>query len=256
MWYPTVSIFRWLYKIKPISVEIYNVIQEALWHGDFDLAQELLPQGECLVDYAEGCPLPEVIEWMVSSGRLRCEFSLAARAIRDLARTGHLERMQQIAQLHSPLPEHHDPLRGYWADAIRYACEYGDLKIVQWLMEHPLGLEACEGLAESQRTGGGFTMDDLLEAAAGRGHIEILQYLCDQPVLYFYNRAVEAAVRGGHLECVECLLIQLSHGGQKANPPTRWKAAITRSGNEALEKRGGPNQSALLTTLLHMGTWN
>lgn len=58
------DIVRWLYEATPMNMYagMYDrAIRHILRVGNDELVQLLLPPGRCVLDYAEGCPRPEVI---------------------------------------------------------------------------------------------------------------------------------------------------------------------------------------------------
>ncbi|KAE8881038.1 hypothetical protein PF003_g34884 [Phytophthora fragariae] len=89
---------------------------------------------------------------------------------------------------------------------MKAACRYGDLSVVQWLAENHLGPRICDGYTRMR----GYS-NELVEIAAGEGHIDVLEYLCSYPLTQDYDNALDAAVRKNHLDSVKCLLKHISY---------------------------------------------
>ncbi|KAG6946529.1 hypothetical protein JG687_00016640, partial [Phytophthora cactorum] len=162
--------------------ETYDeVMKHVLKFGDDDLTKFLLPPGRCVLDYAKNCPRVEVIEMMLDCGYLRRDAEAAASAIRDFA-------AEDCSQ------------RGYWSNrligscfgALVDSCKGGKLETVQWLHQYPICLRAIELLKSGQ------CYADPITEAAGEGHWEIVQYLCDQEIAKDYDEALKRAIRNGH----------------------------------------------------------
>lgn len=182
-------VVRWLCETIPhdkFGSNYDRAIQLALGAGDDELVQLLLPPGRCVLDYAANCPRVDVIEWMLECGYLRCDADSATSAIRDLAGSGRLDLMQQIALLHSPLPEFHSGVftSNHWYDAIGKASECGDLAAVEWLMEYPIEISPWQ-LSKTLRYG-----RNPFVLAAGAGQWRVVEYLCQQKATIKINRAL------------------------------------------------------------------
>ncbi|OWZ09032.1 hypothetical protein PHMEG_00018328 [Phytophthora megakarya] len=187
-----------------------KVVTHALRFGDEELVKVLLPPGDCALNYAKNCPRVEVIELMVASGTLLHDDKTALCAIRDLAVAGgHLELMQQIAILHSPLQYiclvcswMYD-----WYDALRGACKNGELSVVKWLVEFPVGTIVSKMINETRYT--------IICEAAKQGHWEVVQYL--------YDTFLSMAARSGSLKMVLFLINFDPFGGNdNANVQPWW----------------------------------
>ncbi|ETL79021.1 hypothetical protein L917_20265 [Phytophthora nicotianae] len=186
--------------------ETYDkVMKHALRFGDDDLTKFLLPRGRCILDYAKKCPRLEVIELTLDCGYLRRDEEAAASAIRGLAAGGHLELMQQIALLHSPLREDYthwgfNKLLYSWFMALVDSCKYGQLETVQWLHRYPI----CQRAIKLVKRRAHITIP--MTEAAGEGHWNVVQYLCEQKTAKDYDEPLERAIRNGHLKCVEIII--------------------------------------------------
>ncbi|KAF1791407.1 Ankyrin repeat-containing domain [Phytophthora cactorum] len=154
----------------------------------------------------------EVIEMMLDCGYLRRDAEAAASAIRDFAAAGHLELMRR---LRCYIPQFEKIAhRGYWSNrligscfgALVDSCKGGKLETVQWLHQYPICLRAIELLKSGQ------CYADPITEAAGEGHWEIVQYLCDQEIAKDYDELLNG--RFGHLHVLRFLLEHRSDNGR------------------------------------------
>ncbi|KAE9278277.1 hypothetical protein PF008_g28654 [Phytophthora fragariae] len=76
--------------------------------------------------------------------------------------------------------------------------------MVKWMVEHPLGPEACASLKDQEM------FNDLLYDAAKAGNVELVDYLFDLGCDDGYAHALLNAVKGGHVECMKRLLERCS----------------------------------------------
>ncbi|KAE9115371.1 hypothetical protein PF010_g9352 [Phytophthora fragariae] len=181
-------------------------IKHALRLGDFHFAQQLLPSGGCLLDYAAGCPRVEMIEWMLDCGYLRRDEELAASTLPELARTGRLDLAQQVVLLHSPLRHASRNWSTLWVRALYEAGTCGHILMLQWLAEHHEGREALGELSKETST------RDLFSVAAERGHVETMDYLYNLGFACDFDNAMVAAVEGGQASSVKWLLSNHTYG--------------------------------------------
>ncbi|ETP01853.1 hypothetical protein F441_20976 [Phytophthora nicotianae CJ01A1] len=182
------------------SDDLKSAIKYALEIGDTELAQSLVPVGKCVLDYATGCSHVEVVNWLLDCGYLRLDAQLAVSAIENVALRGSLELLQQIFQLHSPLPDNHEHWAKAWGYAILAACTRGHVAIVQWLVEHHLRREACENISTYE------PHSAPLALAAKEGHVAVMQYLFDQGLTDGSLLAMHNAIDKGQVSSVEWLL--------------------------------------------------
>jgi hypothetical protein len=72
--------------------------------------------------------------------------------------------MQQVLQLHPPLPSNHVDWVRAWIKAIEEACSCGYAAVLEWLLDRSMGREACSRI----RTERGFTELFLVEGTQRR----------------------------------------------------------------------------------------
>ncbi|KAG2774418.1 hypothetical protein PC129_g5423 [Phytophthora cactorum] len=149
-----------------IQCEDYVVINFSLQHGYLDLAELFVPEGRSALNYATANSVPEVIEKVLDSGISGQDAQFTACAVGNSAQDGSSTLMQRAARLWTPSTGYQNYWLNSWCDAIQEACERGNLLVLQWLIQHPLGREA-----------GGNDCDPF-HLAAGAGQVELLEYLC------------------------------------------------------------------------------
>ncbi|KAL4151135.1 hypothetical protein PRNP1_008084 [Phytophthora ramorum] len=167
----------WLHQHSPCGygeADITNAIKTALLGGDMKLAEFLLPRGKFVLDYAEFCSHPDVVEGKLDCGYLQRDVFGSAVAMKDLVRSGRLDLMKRIAAQHEPPPEDSGWTTD-WRCAMVHACVHGNRAILQWLMQHPAGRWTCDG-------------DDRLYAefvfsAAYKGNVEVMEYLFERELI-------------------------------------------------------------------------
>ncbi|EGZ05549.1 hypothetical protein PHYSODRAFT_533826 [Phytophthora sojae] len=199
------DIVRWLYHNTPVNMREWPydlTIEHILSTGDDELVQLLLPPGRCVLDYAKRCPRVDVIELMLDCGYLRRDAYLAVGAIRNLATSGRVDLMEQIVQLHSPLPKKY--VGECWCSAIKEACLRGDLAMVQWLVEHRKGRQFCRVKMRKDSKHMHF-----LCYAAGAGSIDVMQFLYDKQYADQFVPALLSAVCKNQLAAVKWLIDHL-----------------------------------------------
>ncbi|KAG6577916.1 uncharacterized protein IUM83_16742 [Phytophthora cinnamomi] len=179
------------------EAEVTRAIKTALRVGEMKLAEFLLPRGRCILDYAEFCSHPDVIEWKLDCGYYRRDPFSAGAAIKYLVRSGRLDLMQRIAEQHYPPPENAD-WSADWRSAMVHACVNGGKEILQWLMEHPAGRWTCRG---DDRL-----FSELVFSAAYKGNIQVMQYLFEQGAVDKVRDALLHAIREGHFHMVKWLI--------------------------------------------------
>ncbi|KAH7480051.1 Secreted RxLR effector protein 124 [Phytophthora ramorum] len=78
----------WLHQHSPCGygeADITNAIKTALLGGDMKLAEFLLPRGKFVLDYAEFCSHPDVVEGKLDCGYLQRDVFGSAVAMKDLS---------------------------------------------------------------------------------------------------------------------------------------------------------------------------
>ncbi|POM78987.1 Hypothetical protein PHPALM_3418 [Phytophthora palmivora] len=193
------EIVRWLYDQKLHShgdAEIAKVVCSALKIGGKTFAEFLLPTKnnpfDCVSYHVKQ-------EWIFEFSR---DSACAVRAFEALAKLGNLTLMQTILGMHSPLPMDQNEWISYWGEALQHACERGDLPMLRWLIDHPVGQ-----IARNTDTNG--TPFVLMYTAAGNGHVEILEHLTILGLTISLQAMFVTmihAIRGGHLNVFKWML--------------------------------------------------
>ncbi|KAG3010550.1 hypothetical protein PC120_g15001 [Phytophthora cactorum] len=134
------QVFQWLEEHAPHKndeEEANTIIEIAANEGSVIFAESILPEGNP---------------------------GASASAIVTLAREGNLELMKRVARPHSK-NRMSEKRATKWEWRMSAACKRGDLLMVKWMAEHPIGqeLRRCP-------TG-------LLRIAAQNGHLPVLEYL-------------------------------------------------------------------------------
>lgn len=124
---------------------------------------------------------------MLDCGYLRRDEALAASALPNLARCGHLDLAQQVVLLHSPFPGDIEHWETHWAHAIYEAGICGQNAILRWLVEPPMGMKTLEQLSNS----------NLFSVAANRGHVDTMDYLYKQGLVCNFREVMREAINGG-----------------------------------------------------------
>jgi hypothetical protein len=123
----------WLHECAPYTSneeELEMIVCHALSAGETELAEEFLPPRKSLLDYAQYCPRLDEIEKVLAKGILKDNQQAAAKAIVELARTGRLDLIKQVAEHYDHPLEHRGFYWGeYWCEAIIEACSVGDLDV-------------------------------------------------------------------------------------------------------------------------------
>ncbi|GMF33591.1 unnamed protein product [Phytophthora lilii] len=204
------DVVRWLYEMEGSDLDPEHrvkLVENALRMGDFDLADTFLPMdgSTCVLDYDNLYPSPELIERMLDLGYLHWDQDLAGCAIRDLASSGHLELMQQIFLLHSPLQayDEEDYWLEYWGDALKKACKSGELRVLEWLVSHPIGGKRCYRFDTTRY------IDYLLYIAAKHGRIDVIRFLCERGAADTRGYALTRAADESRMDCAKWLLEHL-----------------------------------------------
>ncbi|GMF14438.1 unnamed protein product [Phytophthora fragariaefolia] len=194
------KVAQWLYQHAPHrhdEAEVTNAIKAALRVGDLKLAEFLLPRGRCVLDYADFCSHPDVIEWKLDCGYYRRDRFSAIAAIKYLVLSGRLDLMQRIAEQHDPRPESSDWPTD-WRCAMVHACVYGHRAILEWLMDHPAGRWTCNG---DDRL-----FSELVFSAAFTGNIEVTKFLYERGTVDKVRDALLHAIRKDHFNVVKWLV--------------------------------------------------
>ncbi|GMF25295.1 unnamed protein product [Phytophthora lilii] len=197
------DVAHWLYEHAPrdgVTEKTHEwTIKAAMDAGDLDFCQSLLPPGRCVLDYAEYCATPEVVQWKLDCGYMKRDDYAAVVAIRDLAAAGPLDLMQKLSDEHMPPPQGAD-WPAEWREALADACRNGRLDVVQWLVEHPTGRQAIGEMRRSR------TLSKLLSRSAAQGHLDVMQYLFDHGAVDTFGGALIAAMRTDQMEALRWVL--------------------------------------------------
>ncbi|OWY99947.1 hypothetical protein PHMEG_00028966 [Phytophthora megakarya] len=211
-----VDIARWLYQNTPHKMdndEIRWAVEYSLRVPDMELAMFFLPLGRSIVEFSHDDPHPDMAERLLEEGYVREDEHCAVVAIYMLARVGRLDLMHRIMQLHSPpRAQPHFDWSSEWFFATKEACKFGDVAVVRWMMEHPIGLRVKEAYQHHHSAG----PEHIFCLAAEGGHIDVMKYLHEQGYSDNIKDAAVLAVRNDHLDTVKWLLDNhrsLSHDG-------------------------------------------
>ncbi|KAG1687476.1 hypothetical protein DVH05_005167 [Phytophthora capsici] len=194
------EVARWLFQHATNEygeAQVTNTIKTALRVGDVKMAEFLLPQGKCILDYAEFCSNPDIIEWKLDCGYFKRDAFSAGVAIKYLVPSGRLDLMQRIAELHEPPPDNSDWATN-WRSAMVLACVYGDRAILQWLMDHPGGRWILQG---DDRL-----FSELVFSSAYNGNIAVMEFLYDRRTINNVRDALVHAIRENHFDMVKWLI--------------------------------------------------
>ncbi|KAE8974004.1 hypothetical protein PR001_g26139 [Phytophthora rubi] len=197
---------RWLQEYTPYEStdeELNQVISVAVNDGAMEFAESLKPNDYELVQYVNERAKPETIEWLVEKGEVKKYQDLGALAVVVAALHGDLDLMQRIARLRNKRRKITQWPRE-WKFSLGHACSRGNFAMVKWMVEHPLGPEACASLKDQEM------FNDLLYDAAKAGNVELVDYLFDLGCNDVYAHALLNAVKGGHVECMKRLLERCS----------------------------------------------
>jgi hypothetical protein len=188
-----------------------TAITEALRLDDLELAERLVPAGRSMLHYATDCAQPEVILRLLNEGYLQWDEERAATAFKNLAERGRCDLMQRIFQLHSPVQEDHSCWENAWWEGLKAACSSGNLCVLKWLMEHPLGREVWDEMKRK-------TVDSmgLFRDAATKGQVEVMGYLYEHNIDTLGSLTVRYAVQEGQLNSVKWLVDHDMVGDQEA----------------------------------------
>jgi hypothetical protein len=178
-----------------------TAIKEALRRGAFELAERLVPSGTSILHYATDCAQPEVISRLLNEGYLQWDEERAATAFKNLAESGGCDVMQQVFQLHSPLREDHSRWKAGWCEALKAACSGGNLCVLKWLMQHPLGGEVYEEMKQ-KALDINFPMA-LFRDAATKGHVDVMEVLYEESMTNLGTYTIRECIRQGRLDSVK-----------------------------------------------------
>ncbi|GMF25285.1 unnamed protein product [Phytophthora lilii] len=197
--------------------------KHALNLGDFELAERLLPLGHCILDFADDCHHPDIILEMFERDHFRWNEGRAATAMSDLAKSGHLQLMQQLFQLHSPLQKNHYGWERAWCDALGSACSSetclswppGNAEVSPQFLTLKKG-EAAE--LQRRQSGRNFVLDPrgMLCCAAEGGDVAVLEWIqATYPAAKCEVAAMDIAAAKGHLAAVQWLHVNRTEGCSK-----------------------------------------
>ncbi|OWZ06874.1 hypothetical protein PHMEG_00020816 [Phytophthora megakarya] len=200
------EVAQWFYKHVPKGEydhgddRIRNLISGALDAGADEFAEALVPQGSNILDFAMDCNRLEVIERLVDGGYfVRDDFN-AARSIEALVRADRLDLMKRISTQQNFPPDHAVHWESHWFYAMSNACHTGNVSILRWLIEHPLGRILLKVEKRSKKLNG------LILRAAEGGHTDVMEYLHDEGIITEYKYALLLAIRKNQLGSVKWLV--------------------------------------------------
>ncbi|KAE8880980.1 hypothetical protein PF003_g34882 [Phytophthora fragariae] len=194
---------HWLHQHAPFGTMTEEVhewaVKAAMDAGDWDFCRALLPRGRCILDYADFCATPAVVEWKLDCGYFQRDWTGAVVAIHDLASTDHLDLIRRLSDQHDPPPQDLDWM-GEWRDALSDACIHGNLDVIKFLVGHPTGQQAVDEM------GRGKALANLMRYPAAKGNIEAMQYLLEQGADGPVEKAMVSAISSGQVDAVKWLL--------------------------------------------------
>ncbi|EGZ17080.1 hypothetical protein PHYSODRAFT_331097 [Phytophthora sojae] len=197
-WYPTVvqdalqvkqlETAHWLHQHAPLGTMTDQVrewmIKAAMHAGDLEFCASLLPKGRCVLDYADFCATPAMIEWKLDCGYFQRDWAGAGAAIHALAGTDRLDLIRRIAGQHDPPPQHLD-LVGQWRYTLSEAFRHGNLDVIKFLVDHPTGQQTINEMGRSRE------LSSLMCFPAAKGNIKAMQYLHDEGAGGPFEQAME-----------------------------------------------------------------
>ncbi|KAG7379042.1 DNA excision repair protein ERCC-6 [Phytophthora pseudosyringae] len=124
---------------------IEGVVREALGIGAIEFAESVVPEGTNVLDYAVDCKRVKVIERLVEGGYFEQNHFSAAGSIAKLARADRLDLTERISTQQNLPPDHSDFWGMDWLQALSTACQRGNMALLQWLVEHPMGMISSKG---------------------------------------------------------------------------------------------------------------
>ncbi|KAE9077169.1 hypothetical protein PF007_g24347 [Phytophthora fragariae] len=210
------DIAKWLYQQVPhesSTDDIQMIVESSLAAGYIDLANLVLPPDRNILECAPFCPRPEIVEMALETAYFPLNKRCAVASIQNLARVGRLDLVQRIVQLFSPLlsPAAIDfDWTSCWYRSIKEACTRGDLAMVQWLLDHPVGRALCAEMKHN------VSVNHFLPITAEADQVEVMQYLYQEEIAGQYTDALIRAVRNGHLNATKWLLQHHSYLGRVA----------------------------------------
>ncbi|GMF14416.1 unnamed protein product [Phytophthora fragariaefolia] len=197
------DVVRWLLDHAPHKPQRED-LERAVANGDLAFAQSLLPRGRKLADYVGHLMHPRAVQLLLERGLPKENQDAAVGAIWVSAREGDLDLMKRVAAQH-PKPPRGQNSRWlqFWEYMVNTACEAGDAEMIKWVMEHPTGKLLCKQMKDDTIVE---RYDRLLQEAATGGHIEAMEYLFEQGCTDYYGHAMLNAARKGNLNCIKWLL--------------------------------------------------
>ncbi|EGZ05524.1 hypothetical protein PHYSODRAFT_533743, partial [Phytophthora sojae] len=124
------ELVRWLYDnvAHKISQDCTDrVIEQALRFGSIELAEEMTPPGQNILEYATEHAAPQVVEMMLDGGFLETNGRLAAETTSRIADKGHFALLERLLTLCSSPTEYMDRWCFAFGNALSKACELGEL---------------------------------------------------------------------------------------------------------------------------------
>uniref|UniRef100_K3W601 Uncharacterized protein n=1 Tax=Globisporangium ultimum (strain ATCC 200006 / CBS 805.95 / DAOM BR144) TaxID=431595 RepID=K3W601_GLOUD len=206
------------------------------------------------VNYAASNGHLNTVQWLCEHRREEC----TPKAMIDAARHGHVYILEYLGvqfpalfesagakMVHAATAKGHLPVlnwlisalpmkslkceeaNGSWMDV---AAEYGQVDILRWFHEHSTALPM--GIDGSLPT----CTVEAIEKAAGNGHNNVLAYLHEKELVNVTEesdamKALVAAVKGGHRDCVEWLVSHFQHLYESRSTSTAVMDAAASSGH-------------------------
>ncbi|ETI31986.1 hypothetical protein F443_21129, partial [Phytophthora nicotianae P1569] len=196
------KVARWLKDYVPYEStegELETIIEIAVNDGAMEFAEYLMPADRQILEYIHERARPEAVGWVLEREDVRKNQDFGAYGIVIAALHGNLDLMQRLARTRNKRRKITIWPRE-WKFSIELACSRGNFEMVKWMMEHPLGPEACASMKDQ------CTFDDLLYKAAKSGNAELVGYLLDQGCDDTNAYAIRNAAAKGHFECMKVLL--------------------------------------------------
>ncbi|KAF1791174.1 Ankyrin repeat-containing domain [Phytophthora cactorum] len=173
------KVARWLKEYVPYESteeELDTMVEIAVNDGAMEFAEYLMPADREILEYIHERAKPEAVEWVLEREDVKKNQDFGAYAIVIAAVHGNLDLMERVARTRNKRRKITRWPRE-WKFSIGLAYSRGNFEMVKWMMEHPLGPDACASLKDQ------FMFDDLLCEAAKSGSAELAGYLLDQGVM-------------------------------------------------------------------------
>ncbi|EGZ05550.1 hypothetical protein PHYSODRAFT_342352 [Phytophthora sojae] len=198
-WYPTVvqvalqlkqlETAHWLHHYTPLGTMTEQVrdwtIKAAMDVGDMAFCESLLPKGRCILDYADFCATPAMIEWKLDCGYFQRDWAGAVvQFMTWSAPTASTSSAASPTSMARP--------RSIWTG-------HGNVDVMKFMVGHPTGQQIINEMGRSRALSG------LMYLPAAKGNIEALQFLKDEDADGPFEQAMVNAISNGQLEAVKWL---------------------------------------------------